>query len=175
MTESEAVADAVAEAVAEARRLFLDEANGYGCAETTFTVLVGAFGLPDRSDSSVAMAMNGGVAYSGGTCGALTGAAMALGLLANGRIADRPVAKRTARRIAARLIDAFEEEHGSSSCRELIGTDLRTDEQHRAFIESGAWREGCMRQVEFAVRRLAPLADEASWDRILRELDEPRP
>jgi hypothetical protein len=33
----------------------------------------------------------------------------------------------------------------------------------RGVIESGAWRDGCMRQVELAVTRLAPLADPGAW------------
>lgn len=160
------------EAVARVRGLFLDERNLYGCAETTFVVLKEAYGLPESGDSSAAMALNGGVAYSGGICGAISGAAMAVGLLAERRIADHQVAKRAARRIVAGLMDDFEREHGALSCRELLGMDLRTDEQHAAFIASGIWRDRCLRQVEFSVTRLAPLADDAAWDAVLRELPE---
>ncbi len=163
------------EAVELARTLFLDDRNIHGCAETTFIALKEAFGLPDASDSSPAMALNGGIAYSGGMCGAISGAAMAVGLLAGRRIPDHRVAKRAARRITARLMDAFEAEHGAVDCRELVGMDLRTEEGHAAFIGSGIWRDRCMRQVEFSIRRLAGLADEAAWDEALRELDEPTP
>ena len=60
------------------------------------------------------------------------------------------------------------------ACRDLLGMDLRTEEQHRAFIAGGIWRGRCLLQVEFSVRRLAPLADEATWARTLRELDRVR-
>jgi len=152
--------DAVERARRRARELFLDDANVHGCAETAFVVLKEAFGLPDAADPAAAMALNGGVAYSGATCGAITGAALAIGQLAASRTPDHAEAKRVARMVSADLLDAFEAEFGSSSCRELTGVDLRTEEGHRAFIESGAWRDGCMRQVEMAVTRLAPLADE---------------
>ncbi len=141
-----------------ARELFLDDANAYGCAETAFVVLKGAFGLPDPADSSAAMALNGGVAYSGATCGAVTGSAMAVGQLAASRIADHREAKRVARELTAQLLAAFEAEFGATGCRVLTGVDLSTEDGHRAFIESGTWRDGCMRQVEMAVGRLAPLA-----------------
>ena len=163
------------EAIEQARIHFLDERNIYGCAETAFIVLKGAFGLPDASDSAAATALNGGIAHSGGMCGAISGAAMALGLLAERCIEDRRAAKRAARRITARLMDAFEAEHGAVDCRELVGMDLRTEEGHAAFIASGIWRDRCMRQIEFSIRRLARLADEATWDQALRELDEPTP
>jgi C_GCAxxG_C_C family probable redox protein len=148
-----------------ARELFLDDANAYGCAETAFVVLKEAFGLPDPADSSAAMALNGGVAYSGATCGAVTGAAMAVGQLAASRIDDRRVAKRVARELTAELLVAFEVEFGATGCRALTGVDMSTDDGHRAFIESGAWRSGCMRQIEMAVGRLAPLAAPGAVDR----------
>jgi C_GCAxxG_C_C family probable redox protein len=163
------------EAVQRARDLFLDDRNVHGCAETTFIVLKEAFGLPDSANSAAAMALNGGVAYSGGICGAISGAAMAVGLLAERRVADHRAAKRSARLVTALLMRDFEREHGAVDCRELIGMDLRTEAQHQAFIESGIWRDRCLRQVEFAVERLAPLADEATWEEALHQLEEREP
>jgi C_GCAxxG_C_C family probable redox protein len=145
---------------ARARELFLDDSNTYGCAETTLRVLAEAYGLPDAADTSAAMALNGGIAYSGATCGAITGAAMAVGRLTASRVADHAEAKRAARAMTADLIAAFEAEFGATTCRALTGLDLRTDEGHRAFIDGGAWRDGCMRQIELAVARLATLADD---------------
>jgi C_GCAxxG_C_C family probable redox protein len=139
------------------RELFLDDSNTYGCAETAFVVLKEAYGLPDSGDAAAAMALNGGVAYSGATCGAITGASLAVGMLEGRRVADHREAKRIAREtVAAALVD-FERTFGATTCRALTGVDLATDEGHRAFIESGAWRDGCMRQIEHVVRRLADL------------------
>lgn len=70
------------DAVAIARTYFLDDRNQFGCAETTFMVLKGVYDIDDPMDASAAMALNGGVAYSGGACGAITGAALAVGMLA---------------------------------------------------------------------------------------------
>lgn len=159
------------QAAVRARELFLDDANTYGCAETAFVVLKEAFGLPDAADSSAAMALNGGIAYSGGTCGAVTGAALAVGMLAGRRFPDHRAAKRVARLLTADLMGAFEAEFGSSACRELIGQDLRTEAGHQAFIESGIWRDRCMRQIEMTVARLAPLSGEASWDAAVDALE----
>lgn len=147
-----------------ARELFLDDAHAHGCAETSLVVLGEAFGLPDAADSSPAMALNGGIAYSGSTCGAVTGAAIALGRLAARRIDDHAEAKRVARELTAGTIEAFEAAFGATTCGALTGLDLRTEEGHRAFLEGGAWRDGCMRQLELVVERLAPLADEEAWE-----------
>jgi C_GCAxxG_C_C family probable redox protein len=166
-------AAAAGAAIERSRELFLDDRNAYGCAETAFVVLKEASGLPDAADSAAAMALNGGIAYSGGTCGAITGAALTVGMLAEHRLLDHRAAKRAARLLTADLLAAFEAEFGTSACRELIGVDLRTDTGHRAFIESGVWRDRCMRQIEMAVGRLAPLADETAWDEAIEALEHP--
>jgi hypothetical protein len=75
----------------------------------------------------------------------------------------------------AGLIEEFRAEHGSIDCRDLIGFDLRAPGQHEAFIAGGTWREKCMRQVEFAVTRMAPLADEDTWAAAVQDLDASAP
>jgi C_GCAxxG_C_C family probable redox protein len=160
----------VDEAVERARICFLDDTNYYGCAESTFVVLKEAFGLDDAGDSSPAMALNGGVAYSGGVCGPISGSAMAVGMLTERRLGDHFRAKSTSRAIVQGLMDAFLAEFGSLDCGTLIGMDLRAPGVHEAFIEGGTWRDVCMRQIEFAVRRIAPLADPDTWDASLESI-----
>lgn len=138
------------------RALFLTEDNVYGCAETTLVALQEHFGLTDADDSSPAMALNGGIAYSGGTCGAIIGAAMAIGRLAGHRINDHREAKAEARRLVQGLMKEFGDEFGALDCRTLTGYDMRTE--HAAFLESGIWRETCLRQIQFAAAWTAPLA-----------------
>jgi len=161
------------EAIERARSYFLTEDNIYGCAETTYVVLQEIFGLPNAADSSPAMVLNGGVAWRGGICGAVSGAAMAVGRLAGQRVVGHKNAKRIARHIIDRFIDEFQAVQGCVNCRDLIGQDIHTDEQHTEFIESGIWRDLCMRQIEFAVRKLFPLHDEQIWKRTMHEVDTP--
>jgi C_GCAxxG_C_C family probable redox protein len=147
----------------EIRRLFLSQRDPHGCAETAVLVLHQQLGLADPSLGPAAMALNGGVAYSGGTCGALTGAAMTLGRLASERISDRSVAKRVARELTASVIDEFRAANGATDCRTLIGVDLCAPGGHEAFIAAGTWRRDCLRRIELVVDRVAPLADETAW------------
>jgi C_GCAxxG_C_C family probable redox protein len=165
----------VAEAIERARTCFLDDTNYYGCAEATFVVLKEAFGLPDAADSSAALAVNGGIAYSGGMCGPISAAAMAVGMLAERRLGDHFAGKRTARRITQQLIDNFVLEYGSIDCRDLIEMDLRAPGQHAAFIASDLWRDRCMRQIEFAVRVMVPLAEASAWDQAVLDAETPEP
>lgn len=147
------------------RELFLDDANTFGCAETALVVLQERFGLPDAADSSPAMALNGGIAYSGGMCGAITGAALAAGRLAGRLLPDHARAKAEARRVTQALITAFTAEFGAAGCRELSGYDFTAPGQHHAFIASGVWRDACLRQIEFAAEHMSRLVEAAGWDR----------
>jgi C_GCAxxG_C_C family probable redox protein len=153
-----------AEATEIARSTFLRDDNYYGCAESALVALQTIFGLENEGDSSAATALNGGIAYSGGMCGAISGAAMALGRLAEQRDNDHREAKRVARRLTQQLITDFEAEFSSSDCRDLIDYKISIPAQHDAFIASNVWRTTCMRQIEFSVSKLAALADENVWN-----------
>jgi C_GCAxxG_C_C family probable redox protein len=158
-------------AVALSRELYLDEAHPYGCAETCFMTLKTAYGLEDPMDPSAAIALNGGVAWSGAMCGSLTGAALAVGLLAERRIADHGRAKLVARELVAAALERFRSVHGSLDCRDLIGYDLRAPGEHEAFLESGLWRTRCMAQIETVVSHLAAYGDEDARDQAVREVE----
>jgi C_GCAxxG_C_C family probable redox protein len=159
------------QAIERARSYFLTEENTYGCAETTYIVLQEVFGLSNATDSSPAMVLNGGVAWRGGICGAISGAALAVGRLAEQRVTGHKDAKRIARCIVDRFIDEFQAARGSADCRDLIGQGIHTEEQHTQFIESGIWRDVCMRQIEFAIHRLFAFHDEQVWNQTVRAVE----
>ncbi len=154
-----------------ARGLFLRDDNYYGCAESTFVALQKSLDLSDPDDSSVAMVLNGGVAYGGGICGAISGAAMAIGKLAGDRVPDHQQAKRTARRIIQLLVTDFEAEFGGKNCSDLIEFDISTAAGHDSFVASDVWRTTCMEQIEFSVSCLAALADPDEWTKTVHSLD----
>ena len=96
---------------------------------------------------------------------------MAVGMLAKVRIADHKTAKRVARRILMQTMDQFRETFTTVDCRDLIGLDLRLEDQHQQFVESGVWRTTCMGQVEFVVRQLVALGDEDIWGQVLSQME----
>ena len=117
------------------------------------------------------MALNGGIAYAGGICGAISGAAMALGRLAGERIPNHQTAKRAARRMVQMLMTEFEAEFGGTNCSDLINYEIAIPSEHDAFIASGVWRDTCMKQLEFSVGRLEALADVDTWNNVIGSLD----
>ena len=164
-----------AELVERARRLFLDDEGFYGCAEVTLLTLWEALGLPGEASSAAAMALNGGVAYRGEICGALSGSAVALGLWARSHETDHVTAKRRARVATAALIDRFCGRFGSIRCRELTGYDLGSAEKHDAFMASGVWKTACMRQIEFAVGQAVAIAEDRDPPQDPSRMPQPGP
>ena len=133
------------EPVNPVEKLFLREDNRYGCAETAYLV-IRSWLRPDSSDdSSAAMALNGGVAYSGGICGAVTGAAMAVGEAMGRKFSDHGMAKKAAREIVMILMEQFQQEFGSVDCRTLCGYDFLKLGEHEKFLEEGRWKRDCLR------------------------------
>jgi hypothetical protein len=68
-------------------------------------------------------------------------------------------------------MEVFQAEHGALDCRTLIGYDLQAPGEHRAFIDSGLWREACASQIRTVVGHLAKLADDETWACVVREIE----
>ncbi len=92
--------------------------EGFNCAETVLWGLCERWGMD--APVSAATGFGGGIAGTGATCGALTGAIIALGLKV-GR--TDPKDKQSARRCYAlceRLLRKFEESMGTTLCKEIL-------------------------------------------------------
>jgi len=95
------------------------------------------------------------MARSGLTCGAVTGAVIAIGaaLGRDGAEEDREPAYDAARRLVA----GFQSQFGTTSCRDLTGIDLTTPEGRQAWIDRGL-EEKCAEMVGWAVEEVLRLS-----------------
>lgn len=92
-------------------------ASGCNCAQAVFTAFADEFGMDEELARRVACGLGGGVGRMREVCGAVTGAAMVLGMR-NGP--DKTVTYPTVQEFCAK----FKEECGSIICRELLeGTE----------------------------------------------------
>jgi len=151
------------QAIIAARKYFLRNDNSYGCAESTYIALKTVFELSSPENSSPAMVLNGGIAYSGSMCGAITGACLAVGELAELMLKDHQNAKKQARIIIQKVIEEFKEQFFSDQCGNLIPYQISIPSEHEKFIASGIWKIICMQQIEFVVARLAPFKEKSMW------------
>ena len=110
-------------------------ASGLYCAESVVLALAKAQGIESGLLPKVATAFCGGMSHTCGTCGAVTGAIMGMGLaLGRSKAGDSTEPAYAATR---NLIREFEHEFGSSECHVLLGCDLNTPEGQEMFEEEG--------------------------------------
>ncbi len=133
-------------------RRFLD---GASCAQAVFGTFTEDRGLALEVRLRLASPFGSGARLSDGTCGALVGALLVLGLR-EGFSSPRDVeGRRNLHALAGRITSAFAERNGSVLCREVSGFDLGTEQGRAAAHEA---RVRTMRCVEI-VRTTADLVE----------------
>ena len=102
--------------------------------------------------------LGGGMARMGEVCGALSGAAVTLGLHEQ-RQAEQGIKSREATFAwLQQLVRDFEAQHGSVTCRGLLGCDISTPECFRQAKKNQATK-GCPEYVSWVCDRLAEVID----------------
>jgi C_GCAxxG_C_C family probable redox protein len=109
--------------------------SGYNCAQAVLLPFAMAKGVAKDEALRIASLFGGGMAKTQETCGAVTGAFMAIGL-DRGFVAEKDPEGR-ARSLAAgrEFLAAFKGEFGALTCRELLGCDLNTEEGQKRHAE----------------------------------------
>ena len=139
-----------------AERLFRE---GYACSQAVLLAFAPRFGLDADLAARVASAFGGGMARHGWTCGALTGALMAVGLHAGNAAADGQAQKDDAYARVATLLEQFRTKHGATECRRLIGFDLADAVQRQAASDAGVFANTCPLFVRTAAALVAETLD----------------
>ena len=104
----------------------------------------------------IATGFCGGMAHTGGMCGAVSGGIMAIGLSMGRNLAtDRNDACYKAVRT---LLEEFSTQFGTLNCQELTGVLLGTPEGQAAFSEKGQIRE-CTNYVGEATRMVVEIVE----------------
>ena len=114
--------------------------SGSNCAQSVFSAFADDLNIDRNTTLSIASGFGAGMGRTQATCGAVTGAIMVIGmkLTANSDKAeglnDRIYSK------TREFINLFTEKHGTINCRELIQTDLMTEEGQNYFKENNILR-----------------------------------
>jgi C_GCAxxG_C_C family probable redox protein len=114
--------------------------QNFNCAQSVFVAFAPQLGMDESQAFKLASPFGGGVARRGQTCGAVTGALMALGLAQE---ADTPAGKEDAYRLGEEFLQRFEARHATILCRELIDCDISTPEGRQQAREKSAFTALC--------------------------------
>lgn len=146
--------DRCAQAKQQAMAGYLDPGPSHlNCAQAVLTAGLVALD-EDPQLTSLANYFGGGMARMGQACGALTGAAITLGL--RDLSADGSLPKNSGFDPMQKLMRDFEEQFGAVTCKGLLGCDISSAEGFRSAKKSKAL-DRCPRFVEFAIDRLGEI------------------
>jgi C_GCAxxG_C_C family probable redox protein len=111
-------------------------------------------GLDRERALKVAGAFGGGMARMGETCGAVTGAFMAIGLKYGKAKAKDDAARDKTYDLVKEFVARFKDRHGSIVCRDLLGCDLSNPEGLKTASKKGLFDTLCPQFVQDAAEIL---------------------
>ncbi len=122
---------------------------GFLCAEAVLLAAAESFGEVEDTIPRLATGFCSGVARTGGQCGALSGAIMAIGLRVGRRSPHEPV--NPAYAAVREVLASFETTFGAMSCRALLAYDIGTEAGRAAYAQRGLHTQ-CQQYVAWAAR-----------------------
>ena len=139
-------------AIDRAEALFRE---GFSCSQAVLMAFAPGLGMDERQAALVSSAFGGGMARHGWTCGALTGAMMAVGLHAGHTSAQDTATKDELYARVQALVARFEERHGATACRQLTGADMLDPVDRQAATDRGVFTTLCPELVRTAATLVA--------------------
>ncbi|PZX10933.1 C_GCAxxG_C_C family probable redox protein [Breznakibacter xylanolyticus] len=126
--------------------------KGFNCSQSVLAVLGPDLGLPQEQCLKVACAFGAGMARQQLTCGAVTGALMALGLKYGKGEHDDDACKLLTYRKTTDFVTAFMAKHQSIVCRDLLhGLDMNSPVGIDEINRLNLFNSSCPRYVADAV------------------------
>ena len=132
-------------------------AEGFNCSQAVLSVY--AEGRDEETALKIAAGFGGGMGRMAGTCGAVTGAMMVLGLRFGSRTPDREAKERVYAKIRE-FANRFKARNSSLVCRDLLGCDISTPEGYEAAKEKQLVSTTCPKFVRDAAEILEEMLAE---------------
>jgi len=117
--------------------------SGFSCSQAVCSVFAEDLGLDREMALRVSCGFGGGMGHTGQTCGAVTGAVMAIGLKYGKVDAGDNRAKEITYAKVQEFKRCFCELHGSIQCEELLGYAISVPAELEKAREAGLFRERC--------------------------------
>jgi C_GCAxxG_C_C family probable redox protein len=133
--------------------------QGFSCSQAVLAAVSESLGLDRERALKISQAFGGGMARMGLTCGAVTGAMLAIGLKHGRTRPEDEAAKEKTYGLVHEFLQRFQARHGSIVCRELIGLDLSSPEGHSLGVERGVFENLCPKYVADAVEILEQILE----------------
>lgn len=135
--------------------------EGFSCAQAILCVYGPELGMDRETALKIAGGFGSGMGRMAGTCGAVTGACMVIGLVHGMSKAGDQQQKEISYEFVRRFAETFRERNSTLECRELMGVDVSTPEGLAAAKEKNIFRTVCPKYVRDAAEILEELLADA--------------
>ena len=132
--------------------------RGYACSQAVLSEYCERFGLDVEMALKLSTGFAGGM-RSGGTCGAVTGAYMVLGLGFGNPNCEKSEERKTVYAAVCEFKKRFEKIHGQTSCDTLLGCNIGTAEGMKKAVEEKLFQTICPEFVKSSVEILEAMLD----------------
>ena len=134
--------------------------SSYNCAQSVLCAYASDCGLETDKALQAAVGFGGGMGKLQETCGAVSGAIIALGLSSGFKEGDSRDKISANYEKVRQLITDFSARKGTVRCRDLLGCDLSTEEGQKVFKE-GNLRDKCKDYIRLCCELLDKYLAEA--------------
>jgi len=126
--------------------------NNFNCAQAVMAAFADELGMSEDAALKVSTAFGGGIGRQQFTCGAVSGAAMVLGLKFGKAKQDEDEKKQLTYSKTVELFDNFTHTNGSTVCRQLLDNlNMRDEAEHAQIVEKGFFQSRCRKYIADAV------------------------
>ena len=125
--------------------------EGFSCSQAVLSAYCDLFNLDRNTALKISQPFGGGIAHQGGTCGAVSGAFLVIGLKFGRTLAEDLEAREKTYEKILDFLDQFTTKNGSTVCKELLGYDISSPEDFKKAEEAGLFETLCPRLIQSSV------------------------
>jgi len=122
--------------------------HGHNCSQAILKTYGPEYSIDEDLAYKIASTLGGGIAKTGNTCGAVTGALMVIGLRYRNSDIDDQENKDLTYEIGKKFIDKFESVNETIKCKELLGCDISTSEGYEKATSNNVFNDLCPKFVK---------------------------
>jgi len=127
--------------------------EGFDCSQVVLTSVSEELGIDDITAKKISACFGGGM-FCGSTCGAITGALMAIGLKYGHSMPNTPEVKNKNIAKLMEFKEKFLEKYDSVICKELLGYDISDPEDMEKIMEKQLLTTFCPKLVSDVISTL---------------------
>ncbi|HUT80858.1 MAG TPA: C-GCAxxG-C-C family protein [Candidatus Bathyarchaeia archaeon] len=132
----------------------------YNCAQAVLRAVLEERNLYFNDAPAIAANFGGGIIGRGEICGAVSGALMAIGVIASKKEETIIEQKKLASEVAKKFYEEFEKIFKHNTCNGLIGIDRNDPIEKQKAVDAGLYRDNCPKFVTQAAKIVLDLFPE---------------